>query len=219
MSKETIFKAAETCRPPRSSMQQRSMLNHQARVKPTPTRNQAVVGESSTCGALQSFNRVQDTAQEFVLQTPLSLSSPAHLLEPRADRDSRRTVDVKTFEEEFNLEDNSRDIFRVVSVDAEDDLMIPMYNARPSSPLGLKMRPQGFSARSTELILPSVSYLTTRLQSAVYFSQAPSTISPSSTPRAELPLTTLSPPALQTQEVREEDDCQAIPHNILLPIF
>jgi len=209
---------------------QRRSKSQQSRMKPELSTCDALShDETSNMWSIWPSQRVSSQDRDhgdLLLMKPASLSSTSKLFVQRDHPDSKRAVDPKTFTEEFAKEISYRDLFRVVSVDTEnDDLMLPSSQG----PIGLKMRPRRYAASwSSELSvpLPPVSYLARKIQKKVNCEQSPSpSMSPSATPpQPELSMLALTPPVLKKRGVisnSKDDSAEAscVPQDILLPML
>ena len=153
--------------------------------------------------------------------------SVSRSLIPRKDKDSRRACEAGTLRDEFlsgvvqaGEQESSRNMFRVVDMGHSkevQDLKLPSYQVRPSSVFTLKMRPRSFQAR---LLGPFANSLATKTQRAIDVTNAYTyVVSPSATPRRDLPRLPLSCHTLKKTEVAEDCACEALPQDLMLPLF
>jgi hypothetical protein len=201
-------------------MQQRCMAAKQSRVAPG---KQATSEITNRWAIRQSCTSEMDGDIDLKLPPFRSLS---RFLIPREDKDSRRACEAGTFRDDFLSgvqagEESSRNMFRVVHMDHSkevQDLRLPSYQVCQSSVFTLKMRPRSFQARPFGLPLAN-SLATKETQRAIDVPTAATYVSPSTTPRRELPRLPLLSPTLKKTEVFEDCACEALPQNLMLPLF
>jgi hypothetical protein len=225
MTSPKICKAGATCRPHRITMQQRCMAAQQARVAPGKSTSEFLDSkiEISNRGAIRqsctSEMKDGDSVLELSAFRPVSWS-----LIPRKDKGSRRACEAGTFRDEFlsgvQGEESPLDIFRLVHMDHSEEVhdpVLPAYRVRQSNAFHLKMRPRSFQAGPFGL--PLSNSLVTKTQRAIDVPNASAYISPSTAPRRELPMLPLLSPTLKKPEVFEDRTCEALPKDLMLPVF
>jgi hypothetical protein len=202
-------------------MQQRCMAAKQARVAP----GKKGTSEISNRWAIRQSCTSEMKGGDIDLKLP-PFRSVARSLIPRKDKDSRRACEAGAFRDEFLSgvqagEESLKNIFRVVHMDQSkevQDLRLPSYQVRPSSVFTLKMRPQSFQARPFGL--PLANSLATKTQRrSIDVPNACIYVSPNTTPRRELPRLPLSYHTLKKTEVFEDCACEALPQDLMLPLF
>jgi hypothetical protein len=201
-------------------MQQRCMAAKQARVGP----GKATSDISNRWAIWQSCTSEMKGGDIDLKLAPVR--SVSRSLTLRKDKDSRRACEAGTFRDEFlsgvqTGEESPRNMFRVVRMDHSKEVQnirLPSYQVRPSAVFTLKMRPRSFQARPFGL--PLSNSLATKTQRAIDVPNASTYyVSPSTTPRRELPRLPLASHTLKKLEVFEDCACEALPQNLMLPLF
>jgi hypothetical protein len=197
-------------------MQERCMPAKQARVAPGKA-----TSEISNRWAIRPFCTSELKGGDIDLKLP-PFRSASRFLIPRKDKSSRRACEAETFRDEFLSgvqagEESSRNMFRVVHSKEVQDLRLPSYQVRPSIVFTLKMRPRSFQARPFGL--PLANSQATKTQRAIDVPNASTYVSPSTTPRRELPRLPLSSHTLKKLDVFEDCACEVLPSDLMLPLF
>jgi hypothetical protein len=225
MASPKICKTGATCRPHRITIQQRCMAAQQARVAPEKSTSEWLDSkiEMSNRGAVRQSCTSEMKGGDIVLELPAFRLASWSLI-PRKDKGSRRACEAGTFRDEFlsgvQGEESSLDIFRVVHMDHSQEVqdpVLPAYQVRQSSSFHLKLRPRSFQARPFGL--PLANSLVTKTQRAIYVPNASKCLSPSTTPRREIPRLPMLSPTLKKPKVFEDCTCKALPQDLMFPVF
>jgi hypothetical protein len=223
MTSPKICKAGATCRPHRITMQQRCMAAQQARVAPGKSTSEWLDSkiEISKHGAIRQSGTSEMKGGDSVLKLSAFRPASCWSLIPRKDKGSRRACEAGTFRDEFlsgvQGEESLLNIFRLVHMNHSEEVhnpVLPACRVRQSDAFHLKMRPRSFQARPFGLPLSNI--LVTKTQRAI---DVPNASKYLTTPRRELPRLPLLSPTLKKLEVLEDSPCEALPKDLMLPVF